>query len=182
MYNIKTLENAVTSAIELAESCTSDSRSDCRDVFHVVKYVRAAVRDFPDRSNSLEEMFNVLSIHTARLQKIAGGKFTEHITISSEGEVFPLYITNPYGSLAHLIRRKLLKKDVKNYLRLYKIADLFMHRFLEYSDMFDDNLSTQNTELKNCLLYAFSLILEHYINLLELAMKREKIPYDEIIV
>ena len=182
MYNTKTLENAVRAAIELSESCTSDSRSDCRDVFHVVKYVRATVRDFPDRSNNLEEMFNLLSMHAARLQKIAGGKITENIIVSSEGEVFPLYITNPYGSLAHLIRRKLLKKDVKNYLRIYKIADLFMHRFLEYADMFDDNLSSQDTEMKNRLLYAFSLILEHYINLLELAMKREKIQYDEIIV
>lgn len=109
-------------------------------------------------------------------------KITEHIIVSDSGEVFPLTITNPYASLTHLIRQKLQKKDVKNCLHIYKITDLFMHRFLEYSDMFDDNLSTQKVEIKNRLLYAFSLILEHYINLLELAMKREKIPYDEIIV
>ena len=182
MYNIKTLENAITAAIELSESCTSDSRSDFRDVFHVIKYVRATVRDFPDRSNSLEEMFNVLSMHAARLQKIAGGKITENIIISSEGEVFPLYITNPYGSLAHLIRRKLLKKDVKNFQRLHKIADLFMHRFSEYSDMADVNHSLENLKMQDCLFYAFFFVVGRYIDLLEQAMKREDIPYDEIIV
>ncbi len=123
MYNIKILENAVTAAIELAESCTPDSRSDCRDVFHVVKYVRAAVRDFPNRSSSLEEMFNVLSMHTARLQKIAGREISEYIIVSDSGEVFPLPITNPYVSLAHLIRQKLQKEDSKDYLHLHKESE-----------------------------------------------------------
>ena len=182
MYNIKILENAVTAAIELSESCKTDSRSDCRDVFHVVKYVRATVRDYPNRSNSLEEMFNVLSMHTARLQKIAGGKISEHIIVSDSGEVFPLPITNPYASLAHLIRQKLQKKDSKDYLHLHKIADLFMHRFSEYSDMADIDSNLNNREMQDCLLYACFLVLGRYIDLLEQAMKCEGIPFDEIIV
>ena len=182
MYNIKMLESAVIAAIELSESCTSDSRSDCRDVFHVIKYVRAAVRDYPNRSNSLEEMFNVLSMHTARLQKIAGGKITEHIIVSDSGEVFPLPITNPYASLAHLIRQKLQKKDRQNYLHLHKIADLFMHRFSEYSDMADANSNLNNRKMRDCLLYACFLVLGRYVSLLEQAMKSGRIPYDEITV
>lgn len=108
--DIKILENAYTSAIELAESCTPDSLSDCRDIYHIVKYVRAAVRDFPDRSNSLGEMFDVLSMHAAKLKRIAGGKISEHVIVSDSGEMFPLFITNSCGSLAHLIRRRLNKK------------------------------------------------------------------------
>ena len=127
--DIKILENAYTSAIELAESCTSDSLSDCRNIYHIVKYVRAAARDFPDRSNSLEEMFDVLSMHVARLKRIADGKIPLHVIVSDSEEIFPLSITNSCSSLAHFIRRRLHKKDTNNFLLLHKITDLFMHLF-----------------------------------------------------
>ena len=180
MYNIKILENAVTAAIELSESCTPDSRSDCRDIYHIVKFVRASVRDFPETVD--KSMIDTLGMHAARLRKIAGGKITRHVIISDIGEIFPMSITNTYGSLAHLIRRKLLKKDVKNYLRLHKIADLFMHRFSEYSDVVNTDPIPENMKMQDCLFYAFFLVVGHYIDLLEKAMRREKIPYDEIIV
>ncbi|MDE6592776.1 MAG: hypothetical protein K2K57_06925 [Oscillospiraceae bacterium] len=180
MYNIKILENAVTAAIELAESCTPDSRSDCRDIYHIVKFVRAAVRDCP--KITYKAMFDTLSMHAARLRKIAGGKITGHVIVSDSGEIFPLSITNTYGSLAHLIRRKLLNKDVKNFLRLHNIAELFMHRFCEYSDMADANHSLENLNMQDCLFYSFLLVVERYIDLLEQAMKRDEIQYDEIIV
>lgn len=127
-------------------------------------------------------MFDTLGMHTARLRKIASGKITGHVIVSDSGEIFPLSITNTYGSLAHLIRRKLLNKDVKNFLRLHKIADLFMHRFSEYSDMADANPSLKNLNMQDCLFYAFFLVVGRYIDLLEQAMKREDILYDEITV
>ena len=180
MYNIKTLKNAVTAAIELAESCTSDSRSDCRDIYHIVKFVRASVRDFPETVD--KSIIDTLGMHATRLRKIAGGKITRHVIVSDSGEIFPLSITNTYGSLAHLIRRKLLKKDVKNFLRLHNIAELFMHRVCEYSDVVCANANLENLNMQDCLFYAFFLVVGRYIDLLEQAMKREEIPYDEIIV
>ncbi|MDE6593267.1 MAG: hypothetical protein K2K57_09435, partial [Oscillospiraceae bacterium] len=65
---------------------------------------------------------------------------------------------------------------------LHKIADLFMHRFSEYSDMADDNSNLNDREMRDCLLYACFLVLGRYIDLLEQAMKCEKIQYDKIIV
>lgn len=176
--DIKILENAYTSAIELAESCTSDSLSDCRNIYHIVKYIRAAVRDFPNRSNSLEEMFDMLSMHAARLKRIAGGKISSHLIVSDSGEIFPLSITNPCSSLAHLIRRRLHKKDTENFLRLHKITDLFMHLFFEYSC----NLSEESHEMQDDLLFTCLLMLEHYNAMLERAMTSEGIPYDKINV
>ena len=180
MYNVTILENAVTAAIELAESCKPDSRSDCRVIYHIVKFVRASVRDFPQIID--KTMVDTLSMHAARLRKIAGGKISRHVIVSDSGEIFPLSITNTYGSLAHLIRRKLLKKDVKNFLRLHNIAEPFMHRFPEYSDVVNTDPIPENMKMQDCLFYAFLLVLGRYIDLLEQAMKREKIPYDEIIV
>lgn len=40
MYNIKILENAYTAVIELANSCTAKKLSTCRDVYHILKFVR----------------------------------------------------------------------------------------------------------------------------------------------
>ncbi|MDE6594106.1 MAG: hypothetical protein K2K57_13720 [Oscillospiraceae bacterium] len=180
MYNIKILENAVTAAIELAEGCKPDSRSDCRDIYHIVKFVRASIRDFPEITD--KAMFDTLSMHAARLRKIAGGKITRHVIVSDSGEIFPLSITNTYGSLAHLIRRKLLKKDVTNFLRLHKIAELFMQRFCEYSGVVNTDPIPENMKMQDCLFYAFFLVVGRYVDLLEQAMKREDIPYDEISV
>ena len=180
MYNIKTLENAVTAAIELAESCKPDSRSDCRDIYHIVKFVRASVRDFPKITD--KAMFDTLGMHAARLKKIADGKITRHVIVSDSGEILPLSITNTYGSLAHLIRRKLLKKDVKNFLRLHKIAELFMCRFYLISLGLRGQIIPENLRLQDCLFYAFFMVVRHYIDLLEQAMRREEIPYDEITV
>ena len=180
MYNIKTLENSVIAAIELAESCTPDSRSDCRDIYHIVKFVRASVRDCPQIND--KTMFDTLGMHAARLRKIVGGKISRHVIVSDCGEIFPLPITNTYGSLAHLIRRKQLKKDVKNFLRLHNIAELFMHRFCEYSDVITTDPIPENLKMQECLFYAFFMVVRHYVDLLEQAMKREEIPYDKITV
>ena len=180
MYNINILENAVIAAIELAESCKPDSRSDCRDIYHIVKFVRAAVRDYPKITD--KTMVDTLGMHAARLRKISGGKITRHVIVSDSGEIFPLSITNTYGSLAHLIRRKLLKKDVTNFQRLHNIAELFMHRFCEYSDIVNTDPIPENMKMQDCLFYAFFMVVRHYIDLLEQAMKREKIPYNEITV
>lgn len=133
MYNIKILENAYTAVIELADSCNSKKLSTCRDVYHIVKYVRASVRDFSEKTAELDEMFDILNMYATRLRKMAGGKINEHIIVNENGEVFPLPFSNPCGALAYLIRRKINENDAANFLNLYKIADLYMHRYFEYT-------------------------------------------------
>ena len=51
-----------------------------------------------------------------------------------------------------------------------------MYRFSEYSDIADFDQSFENTRL---LVLCF-FVVERYIDLLEQAIKREEIPYDEI--
>lgn len=180
MYSIKILENAYISAIELAERCTPNSLSDCRDIYHIIKLVRASVRDFPEITD--KTMFDTLGMHAARLRKMAGGKINPHMIVDNDGEVFPLPISNSYGSLTCLISRKLREKDVGSFTHLHKIADLCVQRFFEYSDWVDAHSDTPEWNMTQYVLCGFYSILGRYVGYLECAMKINDIPYGEIIV
>ena len=180
MYNIQILENAYTAVIELANSCTSKKLSTCRDVYHIVKYVRASVRDFPEKIAELDKMSDILNMHAARLRKMAVGKITEHIIVNENGEIFPLPFSNPCGSLAYLIRRKLNENDVSNFLNLYKIADLYMHRYFEYTYITANTSDADTWYVKEALIDVLFSKIRKYIGYLELAMNREGIDFRKI--
>lgn len=156
MYNIKILENAYAAVIELANSCNSKKLSTCRDVYHIVKYVRASVRDFPEKTSELDEMSDILNMHAAGLRKMANGKITEHIIMKENGEIFPLPFSNPCGSLVYLIRWKSNENDVGNFLNLYKIADLYMHRYFEYTYIAANMSDVDIWYVKEALIDVFS--------------------------
>ena len=180
MYNIQILENAYTAVINLADSCNSKKLSTCRDVYHIVKYVRASVRDFSEKTAELDEMSDILNIHAAKLRKMAGGKITEHIIINENGEIFPLPFSNPCGALVYLIRRKLNENDVSNFLNLYKIADLYMHRYFEYTYIAANTSDVDTWDVKEVLIDVFFSKIRKYIGYLELAMDREGIAFRKI--
>lgn len=182
MYNIKILENAYASAIELAESCTSEKPSTCRDVYHVMKYVRASVRDFPEKTAELDEMYDILNAQAARLRRMAGGKINEHIIVNENGEIFPLPLSNSCGALAHLIRRKLNENDVDNFLHLYKISDLYMHRYFEYVGNTACTSDSDARYIDESLTDVFFLKIRKYTVRLEMAMNREKVAFSKITI
>ena len=182
MYNIKIIENAYASAIKLADSCTPDKLSSCRDVYHILKFVRASVRDFPQKNTALDEMYDILNAQAARLKKMAGGKISEHLIANADGEIFPLPLSNPCGSLAHLIRRKINENDVDNFLHLYKISELYMHRYFEYADSTACTSDSDTRYSNKALTDVFFSIIRKYIWRLEMAMSREGIAFGKITV
>lgn len=182
MYSIKILNDAVSAIIELADSCTSEKPSTCSDVYHVMKYVRASVRDFPERTAELDEMYDILNAQAARLRRMAGGKITEHIIVNENGEIFPLPLSNSCGSLTHLIRRKINEDDFGNFLNLYKIADLYMHRYFEYAYIAANTTNEDTGYVSTALIDVFFSKIRKYTGYLEFAMDREGIDFRKITV
>lgn len=182
MYSIKILNEAVSAIIELADSCTSEKPSTCCDVYHVVKYVRASVRDFPEKNTALDEMYDILNAQAARLRRMAGGKITEHIIVNENGEIFPLPLSNSCGALAHLIRRKLNENDVDNFLDLYKISELYMYRYFEYADSTACTSDSDTQYGNKALTDVFFSIIRKYIWRLEMEMSREGVAFGKITV
>lgn len=74
MYNIKTLMKAYFSVIKLADSCTSTDSTTLSNLYHLVKLIRSAIRDFPQDAVLLDEFKSVLDICSARLKKRVGKK------------------------------------------------------------------------------------------------------------
>lgn len=180
MYSIKILNEAFSAIIELADSCTSEKPSTCSDVYHVMKYVRASVRDFPERTAELDEMYDILNAQAARLRRMAGGKITEHIIVNENGEIFPLPLSNSFGALAHLIRRKLNENDVDNFLHLYRISDLYMHRYFENTDCVACTSDSDTRYIAESLTDVFFSKIRKYTVRLEMAMNREKVVFSKI--
>ncbi len=182
MYNIKILENTCTAAIELADNCTDCDAKTQGYIYHLVKFVRAAIRDFPEKTDKLNDMFDLLGKYANRLKKSAGDRLSKFIFAGNNGEKVALPVNNIHGSMMKLISKNLREKNTCNYLQIHKIADLYVHRLFEYSDMIDANPDTPNWDVINDILYTHSSELRHYIFWLEYAMKFQEISYDDIIV
>ena len=184
MYNIKILNEAVSSIIAIADS-VSDDHQECSMVYHLLKFIRAAVRDFPP--NTDKTTFDILGAYAAKIKRSANGEISKFIALNlhanyEKGEAVPLPITNANEALLHLIQQNLRKKNRDNYSTIHKIADLYLRKFFEYSDRLDAHPDVENCELKHIMLTAFCSELGLHIGWLEDAMKFEEIPYDDIIV
>ncbi len=181
MYNIKILENACTAAIELADNCTDCDAKTQGYIYHLVKFVRAEIRDFPEKTDKLNEAFELLDKYANRLKKSAGDRLSKFIIAGDHGEKITLPINNIQGSLIHLIRQNLKEKNACNYLQIHKIADLYAHRFFEYWKTIDDDSDSPDWFVIDHMLYAFSMELVHHICWLENALRFQEISYDDII-
>lgn len=111
---------------------------------------------------------------------MAGGKITEHLIVGENGEIFPLPLSNPCGSFAHLIRRKLNENDIGNFLNIYKISDLYMYRYFEYAYIAANSLDADTWYLYKALVDVSFSKIRKYIGYLEFAMDREGIDFRKI--
>ena len=184
MYNIKILNEAVSSIIAIADS-VSDDRQERSMVYHLLKFIRASVRDFPDNDDHIT--VDLLNAYAAKIKRYTDGGIARFIALNlhanyEKGEVIPLPITNANEALLHLIQQNLRDRNRDNYSAVHKIADLYLRRFFEYSDRLDAHPDVENCELKHIMLTAFCSELGLNIGWLEEAMKFEEIPYDDIIV
>ena len=184
MYNSKILNKAVSSIIELAEN-VSDDRMECSMVYHLLKFIRTAVRDFPE--NSDKSTVDILGAYAAKIKRSTDGEMVRFIALErhaeyEKSEIIPLPITNANEALLHLIQQNLRGRNRDNYSAVHKIADLYLRKFFEYSDRLDAHPDVENCELKQIMLTAFCSELGLHIGWLEDAMKFDKIPYDDIIV
>ncbi|MBD5144767.1 MAG: hypothetical protein HDT21_02445 [Ruminococcus sp.] len=184
MYNTKILNEAVSSIIDLADSVSDDCRERSM-VYHLLKFIRGAVRDFPP--NTDKTTVDILGAYVAKIKRFTDGEISRFIALElhanyEKSEVIPLPITNANEALLHLIQQNLREKNSDNYSAVHKIADLYLRRFFEYSDRLDAHPDFENWALKQVLLIAFCAELGTNIGWLEKAMKLEEIPYDDIIV
>ena len=188
MYSIKIIEEAYTAVIELADNCTSTDRTTLSNMLHLVKLVRSAIRDFPQAAKQLEEKKAVLNVYAAKLKKLTGknfGQYTIEETVvgrSTKKHRLHSHLTNPHCALTYFIREKLKSKEVGDFLRLYKITDLYMQHLFKYSDEVDKNPDVDNLDVINAILYVFIYDAGHHIGYLENAMKVNGIEFDEIKV
>ncbi|MDE6710043.1 MAG: hypothetical protein K2J76_06105, partial [Oscillospiraceae bacterium] len=182
--NIKILNEAVSSIIAIADS-VSDDRRERSMVYHLLKFIRAAVRDFPQNTN--DNTADLLNAYAAKIKRFTDGKLSRFVTLElhanyEKSEVIPMPITNANEAILHLIRKNLQEKNRDNYASVHKIADLYLRRFFEYSDWLDARPYIENWDVKQALLCAFSAEMGLHIGWLEDAMRNNGLKYDDIIV
>ena len=184
MYNSKILNKAVSSIIELAEN-VSDDRMECSMVYHLLKFIRASVRDFPDNDDHIT--VDLLNAYAAKIKRSTYGGIARFIALErhaeyEKNEVIPMPITNANEAILYLIRKNLQEKNSENYATVHKISDLYLRRFFEYSDWLDARPYIENWDVKQALLCAFSAEIGLHIGSLEKAMRNNGLKYDDIIV
>lgn len=188
MYSIKIIEEAYAAVIELADNCVSADRITMSNMLHLVKLVRSAIRDFPQAASQLEEKKAVLNVYAAKLKKLTGKNFIQYtieetvVGRNTKKHRLHSHLTNAHCALTYYIRQKLENKETDDFLRLYKITDLYMQHLFKYSDEIDTNPDAKNLDVINAILYVFISDMGHHIGYLENAMKTEGIKFNEIRV
>ncbi len=184
MYNIKILNKAVSAIIELADN-VSDDRQERSMIYHLLKFIRAAVRDFSE--NNDKSMVDTLGAYAAKIKRSTDGGIARFIALEfhanyEKSAVIPMPITNANEAILHLIQKNPQEKNSANYAAVHKIADLYLRRFFEYSYWLDARPYIENWDVKQALLCAFSAEMGLHIGYLENAMRNNGLKYDDIIV
>lgn len=194
MYNVQTLTRAYFSVIKLIDRCSSADWQTLSNLYHLIKLVRRAMRDFPQYAVCLDEFKSVLDISAARLKKRVGKRlnqyFIEETTIGNstnddnggKKRILHSPLTNSYGAIIYFIRKALNDKKVGDFLMLYNIADLYMQHLFVYSDMIDADSDIYNSGEINVSLRVIISGMGYYIGLIECVMRAEGIKFDEIKV
>lgn len=186
MYSIKIFEEAYTAVIELVNGCTSIDKEILSNMLHLVKLVRSAIGDFPQYSEQLEEKKAVLDVYAAKLKKLTGRNFIKYtieetvVGRNTKKHRLHSHLTNAHCALTYFIREKLKNKEVGDFLRLYKIANLYMQHLFKYSDEVDKNPDVDNLDVINAILYVFISDMGHHTGYLENAMRAKGIKFNEI--
>ncbi|MCM1060545.1 MAG: hypothetical protein NC452_09640 [Eubacterium sp.] len=178
MYNTKTLINACTAAVELAENYTANKLSTCRDIYHIVKFLRAQIRDFHADNAELNVLFDVLGAQAKRLRKIAKNKLTRHTIYNEYNEKFAFPTANACGSLLKLVKRKFKEKDVESFPFLYQITAFYVPWFLRCSDAVCTDPNPEIAKMQMNMHRMFCSSLWKYIICMEFIMEDRGIEYE----
>lgn len=180
MHNIKILNEACKSIIELAENVPNDIKMRSY-IYHLLKIVRAAARDFPE--NDDKSMVDILGAYAEKIKRFTDGKIARYTVVELNiRDRIPLPVTNAQSAVTYIIQQNLRDKNADNYSAVHKIADLYVHRLFEYSDWIDKHPEIEDYHLKQTMLTAFCAEMGLHIGWLETAMKQNYIKYDDIIV
>lgn len=194
MYNIKILTRAYFSLIKLVDSYSSADWQTLSNLYHLVKLVRRAMRDFPQYAVCLDEFKSVLDISATQLKKRVGKRlnqyFIKETTIGSstnddkggKKRILHSPLNDLYGAIVFFIRRAAENRKISDFLLLHRIADLYMQHFFVYSDMIDENPDIDASGEINISLCVIIHNMGHYIGLIECLMRTEGIKFDEIKV
>ncbi|MCM1330733.1 MAG: hypothetical protein NC253_15030, partial [Ruminococcus sp.] len=85
-----------------------------------------------------------------------------------------------YYTIFFLCGQVLKNSDTDDFLKLYKLACLYVHRLFDYSDMIDRKPDFKFTGAENLLIRFFIFDIGHHIGYLENAMRFYKIEFKEI--
>ena len=187
MYDKKILKSACDSVIELADSCIYDNRFILSNIYHLIKFVRSAVRDYPEDSAEFLEMLDTLNLYSAIMKRLTYGNISQYKVVFSDNEgnkmgIFPLRIANAHGAMLYMIRCKLKDKDIARYLHLHNIAALYVPCFFDFSDKLDSETDFPYWYMADTLTCAYATELGNHIGWLEKAMSAKGIAYENIIV
>lgn len=194
MYNVQTLTRAYFSVIKLIDRCSSADWQTLSNLYHLIKLVRSAIRDFPQYAVCLDEFKSVLDISAARLKKHVGKRlnqyFIEETTIGSstnddkggKKRILHSPLNDSYGAIVFFIQRAAENREISNFLLLHRIADLYMQHLFLYSDMIDENPDIDASGEINVSLRVIISGMGYYIGLIECVMRAEGIKFDEIRV
>ncbi|MCM1330559.1 MAG: hypothetical protein NC253_14105 [Ruminococcus sp.] len=191
MFPKSIIENAYKALFELADISDLDDRFIRSNIFHLMRFVRGAIRDYPEKTDELDAMFDNLSAYSARLKRLSakgiakyviGLSYTVRKDVHRLDMIVPIPICNAHTSLILLIRGCLKEKSVNNYLRLYNIAELYVPSFLDYADWVDVHTEIQNYTMVKSMVSHFNDELHRYVIRLRKAMLDENINCNEFIV
>ncbi|MCM1382655.1 MAG: hypothetical protein NC192_12010 [Muribaculaceae bacterium] len=185
------IENAYTALIELADTYDLDDRFTRSNIFHLMRFVRAAIRDYPEKSDELDAMFDNLSAYSASLKRFSAKGIAKYVMklnygvkneIDKKDMIVPISINNAQTSLILLIRNCLKEKSKEKYLRLYNIAELYVPIFLSYADWLDVHPEIKNYTMVKEMVSHFEDELHRYVIRLRRAMLDENIACNELVV
>lgn len=187
MYDKKILKSACDSVIELADSCIYGNRFILSNIYHLIKFVRSVIRDYPEGSAEFSEMLDTLNLYSAIMKKLTHGNISQYRVVMSDNEsnkigIFPLRIANAHGAMLYMIRCKLKGRDAACYIHLHNIAALYVPYFFDFSDKLDSETDFPYWYLADSLTYSYANELGNHIGLLEKAMSAKRIAYENIIV
>lgn len=194
MYNVQTLTRAYFSVIKLIDRCSSADWQTLSNLYHLIKLVRSAIRDFPQYSVCLDEFKSVLDICAARLKNRVRNRSNHYIiegtTIGSstnddnggKKRILHSPLNDSYGAIVFFILRAAENRKISDFLLLHRIADLYMQHLFLYSDMIDENPDIDASGEINISLRVIISGMGYYIGLIECVMRTEGIKFDEIKV
>ena len=190
MYDIETLTRAYFAVIKLADDCTSEDAEALSNSYHLVKFVRAVIRDSLEDTAWFQEFMNVLDISSARLKRRIGRNLKQYVltetkfgsSTSGEGAKRQIYtpVTNAYAAVTYFIYKGLKNNETDNFLRLYNISDLYMQWLFRYADSVKARPYTEKSGDISIALYIIIGSMGYHIGYLENAMRAKGIKFNKI--